>query len=81
MNTLGERRCVTKRQENRTQKIENGVGREAFTSRTRVSSKMSKVSAEMEADCSPPKVSFIDAYPRGEDPDYQVAAYAKSVRI
>jgi len=28
-----------------------------------------------------PKSLLIDAYPRSENPDYEVAAYAKSVRI
>lgn len=53
--TTGKRRCVTKRREDTK---DRGRSREAFTSRTRVSSRMPKVSvAEMEADCSSPKVT------------------------
>lgn len=58
-NTPGKRRCVTKRREDTKEKgMESGRSREAFTSRTRVPSRTSKVSvAEMEADCSSPKVT------------------------
>lgn len=81
--TPGKRRCVTKRREDTKDRgWSRGRSREAFTSRTRVSSRMPKMSvAEMEADCSSPKSHFMDAYPRGEDPDYQIVAYAKSARI
>jgi len=61
VNMTGKRRCVTKRQENRTQKIEN---RTIAGSLLLNESLFENVSvAEMKADCSK---SPADAYPREE---------------